>query len=173
METHDELMTPGCPQCAVKHLSAAIAYASRYRGGVSVRFDTPEVYAARAVINAVEAENGYPSHRDLAVGLLVQAEDSAVVNDGPTARYREARLKYMDDGRARDLAVAVVEGFAETAWFDLALAHVAEACRELPDVKRFGHPATAEEFVGLAAKIVADVKREYFDVPGKGDAECS
>ena len=31
IEVNDELMTPGCPQCAVKHLSAALYYRAQHQ----------------------------------------------------------------------------------------------------------------------------------------------
>ena len=73
MEIVDELMTPGCPNCARKHLSAAV---ERVVDGLNVQDRrNADVLAilARAYINFIEAAEGYLSHRDYAVGLLVAA----------------------------------------------------------------------------------------------------
>ena len=72
MDTVDELMTPGCPNCAVKHLSAALAYFvdegnEKYE---TVDLDDALVFVGRAVVNLIESLNGYPSHFDFAIGLI-------------------------------------------------------------------------------------------------------
>ena len=76
MEIVDEILTPGCPNCAIKHLSAAIAYAA-VDSMSDYDFPLWAVYEARARINAVEFLEGYTSHFELAVGFLELAEEAA------------------------------------------------------------------------------------------------
>lgn len=130
LEIHDELMTPGCPQCAVKHLSAALYYTARHN------MLTPEgwrVKAAVAEINLVEVLNGYKSHLWYAVGALAVAEEQAVVACDRRDGIREARLIIEErglPGAAEALYALVGRGGIRDC--DRALAHYEEAKRELP-----------------------------------------
>ena len=97
MEVVDELMTPGCPQCAIKHLSAAVAYmVGPYPGGAPVL--TSCVWAAVARINLVEVMAGYRSHLWYAVGMLVRSEEAARYEGSACAAAREARLVLEERG---------------------------------------------------------------------------
>lgn len=131
METVDELMTPGCPQCARKHLSAAIALSALagHDGGswdVAAGNVDPcvQVYVARAFVNLVEASEGYASHVAFARGLLVLAEETA-----PAAIARGIRaVRLALDEEAFDPRTM-------RKWFCMqaeAAAHELEARRELP-----------------------------------------
>ena len=136
MDIVDELMTPGCPQCAIKHLSAAIFHRARH----ATRDDKPQlatgymVSAAVAWINLVEVQTGYKSHLWYAVGALVDAEELAFL--GGDARYaakvREARLILERRGLA-----GVEQALGQLFTCDLndvtlEVAHASEARRELP-----------------------------------------
>ena len=133
----DELMTPGCPQCAIKHLSAAIYYRAQHH-----RVDgAPHVAvyhrtrAAVALINLAEALTGYKSHLWFAVGALVDGEVFALIacESHYAARMREARIELEQEGEA---AIAKVMGhlfqFCQITNADWESAHYGEAQRELP-----------------------------------------
>ena len=76
MEVVDELMTPGCPQCAIKHLSAALYHRAVKAPGSPVA-QTYRVLTAVAKINLYEVLNGYKSHLWYGVGALERAEEIA------------------------------------------------------------------------------------------------
>lgn len=171
MEIVDELMTPGCPQCYVKHMSAALSYAADHHG-----FSAPagEILVARAVVNFTEVIEGYRSHYEFALGLLARAEQELVA-DG---FVEEAKL--VRNLRATVIPLAVLHG-ANAAVERLSalpsgsaylLAHVAEAERELRLERQF--PTSAEEI----ASMIEAVRKEYFDLPevetpkGKGGEEA-
>lgn len=130
MEIVDELTTPGCPQCAIKHLSAALYYTAHHN------MLAPEgwrVKAAVAEINLVEVLNGYKSHLWYAVGALAVAEEQAVVACDRRDGVREARLIIEErglPGAAEALYALVARGGIRDC--DRALAHYEEARRELP-----------------------------------------
>ena len=137
MEVVDELMTPGCPQCAIKHLSAAIYYRAqhhRVEGAPHVAV-YHRTRAAVALINLAEALTGYKSHLWFAVGALVDGEVSALIacESHYAARMREARIELEQKGEA---AIAKVMGhlfqFCQITNADWELAHYGEAQRELP-----------------------------------------
>lgn len=165
MEIVDELMTPGCPNCAVKHLSAALATMVAMRipkidvGATPAYGD--EINVARALVNLVEVYEGYASHFDYAVGLLVKAEECTVVNDlrDIATAVREIRVKLMVAGPAgipeavKDLG-SLVEGGA------VACGHLLEALRELPELPPLKDTYTVDDLRGMIASVVAD----YFTV---------
>ena len=137
MDIVDELMTPGCPQCAVKHLSAAIYYRAqhhRVEGAPHVAV-YHRTRAAVALINLAEALTGYKSHLWFAVGALVDGEVFALIacESHYAARMREARIELEQKGEA---AIAKVMGhlfqFCQITNADWELAHYGEAQRELP-----------------------------------------
>lgn len=137
MDIVDELMTPGCPQCAVKHLSAAIYYRAqhhRVEGAPHVAV-YHRTRAAVALINLAEALTGYRSHLWFAVGALVDGEVSALIacESHYAARMREARIELEQKGEA---AIAKVMGhlfqFCQITNADWESAHSEEARRELP-----------------------------------------
>ena len=137
MDIVDELMTPGCPQCAIKHLSAAIYYRAqhhRVEGAPHVAV-YHRTRAAVALINLAEALTGYRSHLWFAVGALVDGEVPALIacESHYAARMREARIELEQKGEA---AIAKVMGhlfqFCQITNADWESAHYGEAQRELP-----------------------------------------
>ena len=125
MEIVDEIMTPGCPNCYIKHLTAALACMAINRFDY-VQVPYADVTAARALINLVEAREGYTSHRDLAIGLLAHAE--IISMDNRCVALREIRVGLMTgdpDAERRLLGRVSPEA--------LFVAHLKEAERELPD----------------------------------------
>ena len=168
MDTVDELMTPGCPNCAVKHLSAALAYFVDEGNAKceTVDLDDAIVFVGRAVVNLIESLNGYPSHFDFAIGLIERAEEtftrSSCFKTG--GRVREIRLALTDGTMPTGSGAEELYSFARP--YGMMLAHVAEALRELRSIPL---PAalTAEWF----RDTIAEVKKEYFDfgeTEGKG-----
>lgn len=137
MDIVDELMTPGCPQCAIKHLSAAIYYRAQHHRveGVPHVAVYHRTRAAVALINLAEALTGYRSHLWFAVGALVDGEVAALIacESHYAARMREARIELEQKGEA---AIAKVMGhlfqFCQITNADWESAHYGEAQRELP-----------------------------------------
>lgn len=173
MEIVDELTTPGCPNCALKHLSAALALLVDTKSNMAailpeILIPGPATFAvleARALVNFMEAIEGYESHWDFGVGLLARAETAAIVDGFPTlprlirdtrcdamlAQTREDRVKVV-----RDLAASV----SPTAE---AHAHIEEAIRELPVMKNIYHEIRAVcDLVALVVKLIKWVREEYF-----------
>lgn len=156
MELHDELMTPGCPQCAVKHLSAALYHKAQMKPNeAGVRPDSYIVDVCTAYINLVEVKAGYRSHLWYAVGALVRAEERAAVRSGACAA-RAARLLLEEHGEnaipevLEFLSVKAVPFHA-----DWAAAHLSEAKRELP---AFAARMTMDDLPGA----IEEIRREYF-----------
>ena len=121
-----------CAQCCKKHLSAALAYYADSAGepppddwdGLEAR-----ICLGRALINLVEANEGYASHMDLARGFLVMAEDRAVHDPGLQFEIRHFRL-------------AECDGILPKPQFPFRLsclvmynAHLREAEREFPEIR--------------------------------------
>lgn len=127
MEINDELMIP-CAQCCRKHLSAAIAhYAdSNANGGAVINYH--EILVARALINLCEADEGYDSHRQFAVGLLAKAEQECA-DSGTRNAIRCFRLDVCD-GKYDFVFPGIYP--TELEWYR---AHVLEAEREYPDIR--------------------------------------
>ena len=166
----DEIMTPGCPQCAVKHLCAALARTAT--GPLAPVPPDHFVDAARAYVNVVEAREGYVSHREFAVGLLVAAEESAVSAgaDADALALRTARLALLSG----DDASALHDLFA-TAGGQLDRAHFAEALRELPALaEEFGssYPPRTQEGADRIRQMVEWIRKEYFAETGCGKEEA-
>lgn len=174
MDTVDELMTPGCPNCAVKHLSAALAY---FVDAGNEKYETGDlgdasVLVGRAVVNLIESMNGYPSHFDFAIGLIERAEETFTftftytqpVSSSIVGRLRKIRLALTDGTMSASLGAAELYSFARP--YGMMLAHVAEALRELRSIP-LPSTLTAEWF----RDTIAEVKKEYFDfgeTEGKG-----
>lgn len=171
MEIVDELMTPGCPNCARKHLSAAV---ERVVDGLNVQDRrNADVLAilARAYINFIEAAEGYLSHRDYAVGLLVAAEER-LVRRGDTEyakTIRAIRTDLMEDPTSLEaLYIECVDR--------LALAHIHEAFRELPELSyefdRNCFGSCSQETVDKLVAMIRWIDERYFlikpEEPGKG-----
>lgn len=171
MEIVDELMTPGCPNCARKHLSAAV---ERVVDGLNVqdrRNADVLIILARAYINFIEAAEGYLSHRDYAVGLLVAAEER-LVRRGDTEyakTIRAIRTGLMEN--PTDLEALYIECVDR-----LALAHIHEAFRELPELSyefdRNCFGSCSQETVDKLVAMIRWIDERYFlikpEEPGKG-----
>jgi len=158
MEVVDELMTPGCPQCAVKHLSAALYHrAHLVGGGEDLRPDPYMVDVCVAYINLVEVRTGYASHLWYAVGALVRAEEHFAVGLGDCVA-REARLMLEQHGEEAliDALRCIKDGTAPTH-ADWAAAHYAEAMRELPAMQA---AMRMDDLIGSIERI----RKEYFDI---------
>lgn len=165
LEIVDELMTPGCPQCAIKHLSAALSYsaeafAQQKRYGVPV-LPPPaaKLLLARAYINLGEVLIGYESHLWFAVGLLQRAEEEALCQCSPPAwpaHAREARLVLERDGRTGVRHAMQVVGGVLFGPADMEAAHLEEARRELP--------VNDGDYLDYAGAIER-IRKEYFDLP--------
>lgn len=166
LEIVDELMTPGCPQCAVKHLSAALYHAAEL-GRIPHRLELPDsiVLIARAYINLGEVLIGYKSHLWFAVGLLQRAEERALTEVSSAAAARTARLALEERGARgvrdtmRDLTIDVHLDHAV-----MCLAHIDEAVRELP---AFAGEMRMDDLIGSIERI----RKEYFDLPEAAVAE--
>lgn len=163
MTVVDELMTPGCPNCAVKHLSACIERVVNYGGPFSTGDEghrCADQLLARAYINFIESEEGYTSHFDYAIGLLVEAEESSVHEAATNwaKSIRELRVKFMTGSfPLRDLY--------DMCYEQLAAAHYVEAFRELPVLgDNFNplFPGYDQAGVDKIREIISWVKREYF-----------
>lgn len=167
MEIVDELVTPGCPQCAVKHLSAAVAYIA---DGEAQANHVPSIvigtYMARALINLVETMEGYSTHFDFAIGLLQRAEELAASEEGSSARLfmyaaRSIRVKLIAAGPKDDAigsAITSLEASVDRAC--MALGHIREAMRELP-----GRGIDLTLDVKCLANMIAKIRDEYLLEP--------
>lgn len=144
-EINDSL-TDICPQCALKHLSAALACAldlerERVSGNGALDFPVSdwEVEVGVAIINVAEWASGYDSHLAYAVGRLARAEDimAATGEYKYISQVREYRL-FLQDEASQSKAVQ-----DNRVWYDMinsiahdskvmAAAHAKEASRELP-----------------------------------------
>lgn len=137
MDVVDELMTPGCPQCAVKHLSAALYHRAHLVGnGEDLRPNPYMVDMCIACINLVEVRAGYHSHLWYAVGALVRAEERMVSKgvNGYAARAARLMLEQQGEKAIPDALDCIAEWFSPTH-ADWAAAHFTEAMRELPDMR--------------------------------------
>lgn len=159
MEVVDELMTPGCPQCAVKHLSAALYHRAHLAGGgEDLRPDPYMVDVCVAYINLVEVRAGYASHLWYAVGALVCAEERMALGSVGRCVAREVRLMLEEHGKEaladvlRHIDVGTIPTHA-----DWAAAHYAEAMRELPAMQA---AMRMDDLIGSIERI----RKEYFDI---------
>lgn len=175
MDITDEILTPGCPNCVVKHLSAALAYLADNpdRRSPCPLDAATEVgtLAARAYVNLVEAMTGYASHVYLAIGLLERAESSAAraCAGEKLAALRTVRTDLIGrDAKAVPDALAALSGVCAKA--DFVLAHLHEACREAPaDVMVRTGPCGAD--AGAILEVLRQVRENYFAAPMSGAAE--
>lgn len=173
MEIVDELTTPGCPNCALKHLSAALSLlvdtksstATTLPGTHDPEVDAFAVLEARALINFVEAIEGYKSHWDFGIGLLVRAEASAIAAGLPILSkiLRDTRCNAML-AQTREDCTKVVRDLAEAVSRPAeARAHIEEAIRELPAMRTIYHEIRAVcNLVALVVKLIKWVREEYF-----------
>lgn len=163
MEIVDELMTPGCPNCAVKHLSAALAHWVEQGSKVSTvdYEDEVSVLLARAYINLVEASEGYRSHLYFAIGLLERAEEfivsSARLSDEATD-IREIRVGLILNGY-QGIPMAAIRLLTRLTPAALIAGHVREAKRELPGYDLLHDtPVTVEKIL----EALDLVREEFF-----------
>lgn len=175
----DELTTPGCPQCAIKHLSAALMYMiTPGRHGFAAR---SKVWMAVARINLAEVLVGYESHLWYAVGMLQRSEETALAEGSSYTIARHARLLLEEKGLAG--AAEALREINLGALFEddeMCEAHLYEATRELPSL--LVYPLTPEpEYL---VKEIERVRSEFFvtdqevavdtseEVAGKGGEEA-
>ena len=162
MEVVDELDTPGCPQCAVKHLCAALSYAADHNNG-DEQMGSEFILAARALINLTEAIVGYRSHVDFAIGLLERAEREALMQRGGlgfATKVRTLRLACISQ-RFDEAGEAVLAVHAELHPASYMWAHLVEAARELPGM----HLPTGNPAVPEIQGLLQAVREEYFNLP--------
>lgn len=176
LEINDELMTPGCPQCAIKHLSAALYHHARTAHIVTSAPDPYMVCVCTAYINLVEVRAGYLSHLWYAVGALVRAEEWMAPRMVGECVARKARL-LLEEGGVEALIDALSVLAVETApdHADWATAHFGEAVRELPD---YADAMSMDDLVGSIERIRDDFFTAMKEAPaasaegeGKGGDE--
>lgn len=158
MKVVDELFTPGCPQCAIKHLSAALYHRAKMPDPMMLVPDPYMTCVCTAYINLVEVKAGYRSHLWYAVGALVRAEERFAPRIGECVA-REARLMLEEYGvnALLDALNCIQEGTAP-AHADWAAAHFGEAVRELP---AFADEMRMSDLIGSIERI----REEYFNLP--------
>lgn len=157
MEIVDELTTPGCPQCAIKHLSAALMYMiTPGRHDFAAR---SKVWMAVAKINLAEVLVGYKSHLWYAVGMLQRAEETALAEGSSYATARHARLLLEEQGIA-GVAEALRELDLGAVFEDdeMCEAHLYEATRELPSLLVYPLMPDPEYLL----REIERVREEYF-----------
>lgn len=163
MEVVDELLTPGCPNCAIKHLSAALAYlADLYmpeRNAIEFH-PISTSFKARAYVNLIESAEGYHSHLDFAIGLLQRAEEAHVFNgeSDQAVSCRNYRVELIKDG-ARAVRAVTFALQSELGGYAIAQAHLAEAHRELRSFITCVPPLDAD----VILKMIVEIRKEYFD----------
>ena len=176
METVDELVTPGCPNCVIKHLSAAVALLANVR--VTSLPYTPELevdgtldreIVMRAVINLTESRQGYESHFDYAVGLLVLAEAIPYCDARRRELYRNTRLLLIERGNDPEAISTAVIRLVMSARSGMpaeyfgqiyAQAHITEAIRESPGSVR--DTIAGVTCVDDLQRAIRDVRKEFF-----------
>ena len=158
MKVVDELFTPGCPQCAVKHLSAALYHVARGAVQKDVFPDPYMTCVCTAYINLVEVKAGYRSHLWYAVGALVRAEEHMAPRNGECV-VREARLMLEQYGEhaVMDALNLLHEGTAPDH-ADWAAAHFDEARRELPG-------CADNMSMGDLIESIEKIREEFFPKP--------
>lgn len=158
LEINDELMTPGCPQCAIKHLSAALYHHARTAHIVTSAPDPYMVCVCTAYINLVEVRTGYLSHLWYAVGALVRAEERMARVFGDCVA-REARLVLEEGGHGAVIdALRLIDEGTVPDHADWAAAHFDEARRELP---AFADKMRMDDLIGSIERV----REEYFSLP--------
>ena len=157
MEIVDELATPGCPQCAVKHMSAALMYMVAPGWRSSAR--RSGVWLAVAKINLAEVLVGYESHLWYAVGMLQRSEEAALAEGSSYDTARRVRLMLEERGLAGAAEALRELGTGALLTDDeMCEAHLYEATRELPSL--LVYPLTPEpEYL---MKEIERVRSEFF-----------
>ena len=158
MEIVDELTTPGCPQCAIKHLSAAVAYmAGPYQSAEPVLMS--RLWLAIAKINLVEVLAGYKSHLWYAVGVLVRSEEAARCEGSGCDVARSTRLVLEERGLdGVEEALKTLHGGTILDSREMAEAHLYEATRELPSLLVYPLIPSPEYLLDEIGRI----REEYF-----------
>lgn len=93
-------MSEPCPQCAIKHLSMALAFIPE----TPEKVDPVIYFFVRAIVNLNESLTGYPEHLYLAIGFLAELEPrlTASFEGLPDADYaskvRDARMLLIENG---------------------------------------------------------------------------
>ena len=160
-EIVDELNTPGCPNCAIKHLSACLYHLLRRGKGSVPSANTPEVEIARAYINVVETLEGYKSHWYYAIGLLNSAEEHFVAMGSPreARETRDLRVVLMKEGPASNVMPAFF--FFTRALPFLADAHWDEAFRELPVLATDFKPSLPRDRDTAVSRVLSMIEWVY------------
>lgn len=159
MKVVDELITPGCPQCAVKHLSAALYHKARLVGdGEGMEPDPCTKHLCVAYINLVEVRTGYLSHLWYAVGALVRSEERMAWRIGECVA-RKVRLLLEEHGLDAVMdALRIIDQETAPTPADWAAAHFDEARRELP---AFADEMRMDDLIGSIERI----REEFFNLP--------
>ena len=158
MKVVDELFTPGCPQCAVKHLSAALYHRAKMPDPMMLVPDPYMTCVCTAYINLVEVKAGYLSHLWYAVGALARAEElMAPWVDRCVAREVRLMLEERGVDALLDAITFIQDGLAPSH-SDWAAAHFSEAVRELP---AFADEMRMSDLIGSIERI----REEYFNLP--------
>jgi hypothetical protein len=158
MKVVDELFTPGCPQCAVKHLSAALYHHARTAHTLTSAPDPYMVCVCTAYINLVEVRAGYHSHLWYAVGALVRAEERFAPRIGECVA-RDVRLMLEQYGEMALIdAINCIEAGTAPGHEEWAAAHYAEAMRELPAMQA---GMRMDDLIGSIERI----REEFFNLP--------
>jgi len=178
MEVVDELFTPGCPNCAVKHLSSAIALHAMLRQKPESDLDreiteeTPgvpfeaRILVAQAYVNLAEVAEGYVSHVDFAIGLLNVAEEECVAcGDATHAKAIRAERVGLILRRDPHEAMSGLRRFVSKV--HEASAHQREAMRELPgfDWERVTAQYGACPVHEYLQHCISEIRKEFFDLP--------
>ena len=168
MEIQDELMTPGCPQCAIKHLSAALYHRARLAGGgEGMEPDPCAKHLCVAYINLVEVRTGYLSHLWYAVGALVRSEERMAWRIGECVA-RRVRLLLEEHGLDAIMdALRIIDQETAPTPADWAAAHFDEARRELP---AFADDMSMDDLAGSIERI----RKEFFsfeEAPAASDGK--
>ena len=159
-DIQDELITPGCPQCAVKHLSAALMYRAREQERLhdarELIVSRVHVLVARAYINLGEVLVGYRSHLWYAVGLLQAAEEVDLAYAGnvwPSIRSARLMLTWGEGDESVRKAMVLIDCALPFNFVELETAHCEEAHRELPC---WNWPRSADY-----AAMIAAIREEF------------
>lgn len=158
MEINDVLTDP-CPQCALKHLSAALAYELDPSRTIKLR-GMCWTYIGVAFINYSEYWFGYESHLPYAIGMLARAEETGIAEQLVLGGIRELRLKIINN--PRDTGVRDhFRGLLRDA--DMAGAHVYEAVRELPQLEANVFRPPDEPLTEWIPRAIQWVRENFFD----------